>query len=33
MQDDLPSGTSSARSREWKTICGMHDALISSRTK
>jgi len=22
----------SARSREWKTICGMHDALITART-
>jgi transposase len=31
---DLPSvHIPSARSREWKTICGMHDALISSRTK
>src|SRR5438128_5011871 len=25
----IPSG----RSREWKAICGMHDALVSSRTK
>lgn len=31
---DLPSvHIPSARSREWKTICGMHDALVSSRTK
>ncbi len=31
---DLPSvHIPSARSREWKSICGMHDALISSRTK
>jgi transposase len=31
---DLPSvHIPSARSREWKTICGMHDALMSSRTK
>jgi transposase len=30
---DLPSvHIPSSRSREWKTICGMHDALISSRT-
>jgi transposase len=31
---DLPSvHVPSARSREWKTICGMHDALTASRTK
>jgi transposase len=31
---DLPSvHIPSARSREWKTICGMHDALVSCRTK
>jgi transposase len=31
---DLPSvHIPSARSREWKAICGMHDALISARTK
>jgi len=31
---DLPSvHIPSARSREWKTICGMHDALVASRTK
>jgi transposase len=31
---DLPSvHIPSARSREWKTICGMHDALITARTK
>jgi len=31
---DLPSvHIPSARSREWKTICGMHDALVSSRSK
>ena len=31
---DLPSvHIPSARSREWKTICGMHDALVSTRTK
>lgn len=31
---DLPSvHIPSTRSREWKTICGMHDALVSSRTK
>jgi transposase len=31
---DLPSvHIPSARSREWKTICGMHDALVHSRTK
>jgi transposase len=31
---DLPSvHIPSARSREWKTVCGMHDALMSSRTK
>lgn len=31
---DLPSvHIPSSRSREWKTICGMHDALVSSRTK
>src|SRR5256885_5933140 len=31
---DLPSvHIPSARSREWKTICGMHDTLVSSRTK
>jgi len=31
---DLPSvHIPSAQSREWKTICGMHDALIASRTK
>lgn len=31
---DLPSvHIPSARSREWKTICGMHDALVSTRSK
>lgn len=31
---DLPSvHIPSAKSREWKTICGMHDALVNSRTK
>lgn len=31
---DLPSvHIPSARSREWKTMCGAHDALVSSRTK
>src|SRR5256885_1011571 len=31
---DLPSvHIPSGRSREWKTICGMHDTLVSSRTK
>ena len=31
---DLPSvHIPSARSREWKTICGMHDALVNARTK
>jgi len=31
---DLPSvHIPSARSREWKAICGMHDALTASRTK
>jgi transposase len=31
---DLPSvHIPSARSREWKSICGMHDTLISSRTR
>jgi transposase len=31
---DLPSvHIPSARSREWKTICGMHDALVTARTK
>ena len=31
---DLPSvHIPSARSREWKSICGMHDALVSARTK
>jgi transposase len=31
---DLPSvHIPRARSREWKTICGMHDALVSSRSK
>jgi transposase len=31
---DLPSvHIPSARSREWKTICGMHDVLMTSRTK
>jgi transposase len=31
---DLPSvHIPSARSREWKTICGMHDALTSARSK
>ena len=31
---DLPSvHIPSSRSREWKTICGMHDALTGSRTK
>jgi len=31
---DLPSvHVPSARSREWKTICGMRDALVSCRTK
>jgi transposase len=31
---DLPSvHIASARSREWKTMCGAHDALVSSRTK
>jgi len=31
---DLPSvHIPSARSREWKTICGMHDTLVSSRSK
>lgn len=31
---DLPSvHIPSAESREWKTICGMHDVLLSSRTK
>lgn len=31
---DLPSvHIPSTRSREWKTICGMHDVLIGSRTK
>lgn len=31
---DLPSvHIPSSRSREWKTICGMHDVLIGSRTK
>jgi transposase len=30
---DLPSvHIPSSRSREWKTICGMHDTLVSSRT-
>lgn len=33
-QIDLPSvHIPSTRSREWKTICGMHDALVASRTK
>jgi transposase len=33
-QIDLPSvHIPSTRSREWKTICGMHDTLVSSRTK
>jgi transposase len=31
---DLPSvHIPSSRAREWKTICGMHDALVSARTK
>jgi transposase len=31
---DLPSvHIPSARSREWKTICGMHDALVTARSK
>jgi len=31
---DLPSvHIPSTRSREWKAICGMHDALITARTK
>lgn len=31
---DLPSvHIPSSRSREWKTICGMHDVLVSARTK
>jgi transposase len=31
---DLPSvHIPSARSREWKAICGMHDALMTARTK
>jgi transposase len=31
---DLPSvHIPSSRSREWKTICGMHDALMTARTK
>lgn len=33
-QIDLPSvHIPSARSREWKTVCGMHDTLVTSRTK
>jgi len=33
-QIDLPSvHIPSTRSREWKTICGMHDTLVGSRTK
>src|SRR5437867_3687094 len=31
---DLPSvHIPSSRSREWKTICGMHDSLVTARTK
>jgi transposase len=31
---DLPSvHVPSSRAREWKTICGMHDALVTARTK
>jgi len=33
-QIDLPSvHIPTSRSREWKTICGMHDTLVGSRTK
>jgi len=33
-QSDLPSvHIPSAQSREWKTICGMHDVLVATRTR